>query len=372
MSTQGGLQTSVSMSRRLPSDRRRGRAVMDSRRSALHSTGLIHLGGVNRVPMMLMFMFMLVQGPSSVTAEISNVAFEWTTLLNTLICPSHPSLTSSVQAQLHLAQWHALLALKHTGGGTTEEAVVAFASHRILAHYFSWLQATDVQISPLLDQQLEAWGLTDQQENLAKRIGEAVANRLIAKRSPAGEFTLRAVKKALNANPNPAPGVFRFYDTSKEAREEAIFFFTVPILWQPFVIPHPVEFVKEHLSGVKPLVIPSKEWDANWKSLKDIGRADWSGRTAEMNLLSNLFACGRSNSKLCHREQAATAAAQSSLSPATSLYDSVVLLAKISVSMHDAAIAQVGLGGWPWVTMSCVFWFGLVWFNSGSCKAGDL
>jgi hypothetical protein len=150
-----------------------------------------------------------------------------------------------------------------------------------------------------------------------KRLGEAVANSLIAKRSPAGEFTLGPVKKALAANLEPAPGVFRFYDPSPAGRAAATFFFTTPILWQPFVIPHAVQFVK------------------------DIGRADWPGRTAEMNFTSNLIACPRLNSPLCSREQAATAAAQSSLPNTTSLYDTVVLLAKISVSIHDAEIAQV-------------------------------
>ena len=218
---------------------------------------------------------------------------------------------------------------------------MAFASHRILAHYFSWTQALDFTIGPLLEHQLRAWGLTERQENLGKRLGEAVANSLIAKRSPAGEFTLGAVKKALTANLDPAPGVFRFYDPSPTGRAAATFFFTTPVLWQPFVIPHPVQFVKEHLSDIKPPAVPSKEWDADWKALKDIGRADWPGRTAEMNFTSNLIACPRLNSPLCSREQAATAAAQSSLPNTTSLYDTVVLLAKISVSIHDAEIAQV-------------------------------
>ena len=173
---------------------------------------------------------------------------------------------------------------------------MAFASHRILAHYFSWTQGLDLTIGPLLEQQLRAWGLTERQENLGKRLGEAVANSLIAKRSPAGEFTLGPVKKALTANLDPAPGVFRFYDPSPAGRAAATFFFTTPILWQPFVIPHPVQFVKEHLSELKPPAVPSPEWDADWKALKDIGRADWPGRTAEMNFISNLIACPRLNS----------------------------------------------------------------------------
>lgn len=60
---------------------------------------------------------MLVQAPGSAVGAIDNVAFQWTTMLNTLICPNNPPLTSSIQAQLHLAQWHALLAVKAAGEG---------------------------------------------------------------------------------------------------------------------------------------------------------------------------------------------------------------------------------------------------------------
>lgn len=108
--------------------------------------------------------------------------------------------------------------------------------------------------------------------------------------------------------------------------------------------------MRSHLPNLKPPVIPSKEWDENWKGLKDIGRIDWPGRTAEMNLTANLIACPRLNNNKCHFEQQANAAAQSALPANTSLYDSVVLLAKISVTQYDAGIMQATLkyGYWFW------------------------
>ena len=37
-------------------------------------------------------------------AAIDNVAFQWTSLLDHLFCPTGSVLTSSIKAQLHLAQ----------------------------------------------------------------------------------------------------------------------------------------------------------------------------------------------------------------------------------------------------------------------------
>ncbi len=79
-------------------------------------------------------------------------------LLNTFICNEIATpLTASIQAQLHLSQWHALL---ETGGCTTEEAVVAYASFKILSHYISWTQTLDLFIRPLLNAHLRQMNLT--------------------------------------------------------------------------------------------------------------------------------------------------------------------------------------------------------------------
>lgn len=246
----------------------------------------------------------LLSRPTPITAAIDNVAFQWTNLLNAIWCQTGATFTSGIQQQLHLAQWHALLALRATGDCTTEDAVVAFASHKVLTHYFNWAQ--DFVISPFLDQQLRTWRFSARQKRLAKRLGEAVAVSLIAKRSTSNEFALGAVKDALFANAHPAIGVFRFLnDTPPD--QVALAFDNVG-LEKPFVIP--AHFVSEYLSGLKPVKIPSAEWDENWKALKDVGRIDWPGRTAEMNLIAHLIGCQRANNSICSREQVATASAQ--------------------------------------------------------------
>ena len=296
---------------------------------------------------LVMTLMTLVLRPVVVTAAIDNVAFQWTNLLNSLFCPIRQSpFTSSIQPQLHLAQWHALLALRSTGDCTTEEAVVAYASHKILSHYYSASQ--DVVISPFLDRQLRAMKLTTRQKKLAKRLGEAVAVSLILKRSPANEFALGAVKDALNANPHPAVGVFRYFNDTPP--DQTNFMFDNLGFEKPFIIPDMLKFVKDHLSDLKPMEIPSKEWDDNWKGLKDIGREDWPGRTPEINLIAALIACFRVNTTICSREQVATASAQSALPSTTSLYDTVVLLAKISVSIYDAEAVHIVIkyGYWFW------------------------
>jgi hypothetical protein len=290
----------------------------------------------------------LLFGAPGAFAEVDNVAFQWTNLLNQLWCTAANGaiFTSSIQPQLHLAQWHALVALKSTGDCTLEEAAVAYASHKILSHFFAWAQ--DGAISPLLDSQLRTMSLSTKQKRLSKRLGEAVATNIIQKRSPGNEFTLGAVKDAVSANTNPALGVFRYFNGTPPANQ--IFVFNNIALEKPFVIPDPIQFVKDHLSNLKPMTIPSKEWDENWKGLRDIGRAGWPGRTSDMNLTAYLYGCAKINHTICSREQVATASAQSALPNTTSLYDSVTLLAKISVSLYDAVIAHIAIkyGYWFW------------------------
>nr|PNR29519.1 hypothetical protein PHYPA_028213 [Physcomitrium patens] len=72
--------------------------------------------------------------PVSVTAAIDNVAFQRTKLFNQLFPSTGMGFTSSLQTQLHLSQWHALLALETTGDCTTEEAGVEIASNKIFSH----------------------------------------------------------------------------------------------------------------------------------------------------------------------------------------------------------------------------------------------
>lgn len=224
------------------------------------------------------------------------------------------------------------------------------------------MQVLDLQIGPLLDTQLREAQVTLPQQILAQRIGETVAMSMIAKRgTTSSEFTLGAVKRALKAAARPAPtGVFRFFDDSPAGQDAAMFFFHVMTVWRPFVIPDPVEFVKTYLANLRPPKIPSKEWDDNWEGLKNIGRLYWPGRTAEMNLTANLIGCPRVNNNKCHFEQQATAAAQSALPNGTSLYDSVLLLAKISVTQYDAGIAHS--------ILKYGFWF---WRPSQAYQAGD-
>jgi len=101
------------------------------------------MGKSSKAMVVLMAVLMLVQTPTPVTAAVDNVAFQWTDLLNTLLCTQFAApLTAGIQQQLHLSQWHSLLALRGIGGGTKEEAVVAYASWKILGHYYSFGQVS--------------------------------------------------------------------------------------------------------------------------------------------------------------------------------------------------------------------------------------
>ena len=70
-----------------------------------------------------MFLLALSLSVHKGAAENNNVAVQWNRLFCTLFCtgsgiPVEPNI---IYSQLHLAQWHALLALKDTGSCTTEE-----------------------------------------------------------------------------------------------------------------------------------------------------------------------------------------------------------------------------------------------------------
>lgn len=109
-------------------------------------------------------------------------AVQWHRLFCNLCCTSSGRLIepSIIFSQLHLAQWHALLALKHTGVRVSiEEAVVAYASHRILANYFPF--QLDLAVDPLLQGQLNTLQLSESEEKLGKRLAQAVAIDLLRK-----------------------------------------------------------------------------------------------------------------------------------------------------------------------------------------------
>ncbi|KAG0603346.1 hypothetical protein M758_10G086400 [Ceratodon purpureus] len=292
-----------------------------------------------------------------------NVAVQWNQLYSVLACaqlsqvglPIEPNIIFS---QLHLAQWHALLALKNTGACTTQEVVVAYASHKILSNYFPFGQV--LVIDPLLNAQLKKLRVSDEEDKLGRQLGEAVALDLIAKRVTARESALRALKKALDAEAYaPRPGVYRYLNNTPAGRDDATFwFYNIPIA-RPFVIPEPSMFIKAFLSDLKPPKVPSDQWDIEYEKVKDLGRADWSGRTREMNDTANQ-SCLKLNNVACFPEETWSAVARATLPRGTSLFDTVTLFAKLSVAMHDTLIVLF--------TLQYGFWF---WRPEMAFKAGD-
>ena len=66
--------------------------------------------------------------------------------------------------------------------------MVAYASHKILANYFPF--QLDLAIDPLLQGQLNALQLSESEEKLGKRLGQAVAIDLLRERIPARQISL--------------------------------------------------------------------------------------------------------------------------------------------------------------------------------------
>ncbi|KAG0570115.1 hypothetical protein KC19_6G139800 [Ceratodon purpureus] len=337
----------------------------------------VTMGRFTRLPIVVICALTLIamDAPAVVSGAskpIDNVATEWSYLAGVIICaqpqplelgpPIEPNI---ILAQLHLAQWHALIALKNTGACTTQEIVVAFASHKILSNYFPLQQYG--RIDPLLYAQLKNLGPSDTQKKLGKQLGQAVALDLIQKYLPGREFALEAMRDALDSEiKNPRPGVWRYLNNTPAGRAAAFFiFYNLPVS-QPYVVPDPTVFIKAFLSEVKPPKVPSAEWNEEYNIEKDIGRADWPGRTPEMNLIAVNSGCLKSYDPstpeltTCNSETTWATVVRASLPKRTSLYDTVVTLAKLHVAMHDALIVLT--------TLQYGFWF---WRPEMAYKTGD-
>lgn len=278
-----------------------------------------------------------------------NVATQWNSLGSYLICNS-PGFrvfgTAQILPNLHLAQWHALLALKETGACTTEEAVVGYASHRVLSNYFPFWQ--DMVIDPLLTAQVTALKLSDSQMKLAKRLGTAVALDVLGKEGIEKEFGLKEIKDELIARLKQGltPGLFSFHNNTPAGIANQVLI--NPVIYRTFVIPDAVEYIEDHLDDIKPPAVPSDAWDAEWDTLKDIGRIDWKGRTREMNITAAIYGCY--STAHCSLETLSFLVARTVLPAETSLYDTVLLYAKIAVACHDATVVvgtlQSGYSFW--------------------------
>ncbi|KAG0627800.1 hypothetical protein M758_2G229000 [Ceratodon purpureus] len=281
-----------------------------------------------------------------------NVSVQWNVLLNKLFCTSSGLVHDPIiiLANLNLAQWHGLLALKGTGACTKPEAVVAYASRKVLANYFVFDQNT--LIDPLLANQLTALGLSETEKKLAKGLGEAVARRLISKSDPAYEFALPELRSAINANQaHPTPGLLRFLSNDTVFGPNALFVTHAIAFDSPYVIPYPNRFIEEYLGDLKPMAVPSDAWDKQYNLLKDVGRINWSGRTYEMNYTASLYLCPRQNTTYClFIESFWTVAAMNILPKETSLDDIVEVFAKLSVALHDALVVVAAQkdGYWFW------------------------
>lgn len=269
---------------------------------------------------------------------------------------------SILLAHLNLAQWHALVALKQTGGCTTKEAVVAYASYKVMQNYFPY--SSESAIDPLLANQIKALGLTKSQKKLGQSLGEAVAKRLIRTRQPLREFLLEDMRDAIAARQHEhTPGLFGYVPNTPH-NENASFFLHYFALDQPFVIPDPTEFVEEYLGKLKPPKVPSDEWDAAYDSLVNVGRIDWPGRTASMNFTASLYSCPRVNVTFtqvgCTNELFWINAAINALPATTPLNDVVTLLAKMSVAIHEVQLVIM--------TMKDGYYF---WRPAMAFRAGD-
>jgi hypothetical protein len=274
------------------------------------------------------------------------VAMEWNDLHDWLLCTDARNvggpgleLVGVVagrinHVQLHLAQWHALIAAQ--GTGTSEVAAVAYASHRILSHYYSW--AIDKHIDPLLQAHLAA-----HDDLLAQRVGEAVADDVAARRTTTRPVSLGAVKAALRSAPKP--GLYRPVNAS------ANFVLHGAALATPFVLKDPEEFIVKHiLPDVRPPEVPSAAFTRDWEALRDVGRIDFPGRTREMNLTADFYGCQRVNTSSCAVDGKMHSVIKVILPKDATLAQTVTILAKMSVAIHDAAVVLGALqyGFWFW------------------------
>ena len=212
-------------------------------------------------------------------------------------------------------------------------------------------------IDPLLLSQLNAMKLSESEERLGKRLGETVALALIQKHIPAREFSLQAFKAALNAgDKHLIPGVYRYLNDTPAGRDAAVFILYTMTTVKPFLVPDPItEFIPTYLSDIKPVKVPSKEWDEQYNMLKVIGRAG-PHRPRAWNVTAQYISlCGNPTTSTvdCSIETMWAEVTRQLLPEDTSLYDTVVLFAKLSVAMHDALVVLTNLqhGFWFWRPM---------------------
>lgn len=311
---------------------------------------------------LLCVLALLLDGSAVTATTIDNVAVQWNSLLQSIICTRGILFNdaSGYLSQMHLAQWHALLALKNTdrcSNGATEEAAVAYASRAVLVQYLGF--DTNTILDPFLQNQLESLDLSASQKKTAKEIGEVVALRLVQSRVGGDlgkDFVLDAVTDALDES-TPAPGIYRYQSTPGAAPSRL---FSQLGQTKTYVLPNPVAMRKHFLKKYKPPAVPSKEWDTEYNQLKDIGRADWPGRTPEMDNQASFWFGGPKKGSLCTQDSFWNAAVLALLPAGTSLYDTVELYAKLHVSIHDAIV----LGS----SMQWAFWF---WRPPTAYKTGD-
>ncbi|KAG0599038.1 hypothetical protein M758_12G122400 [Ceratodon purpureus] len=287
-----------------------------------------------------------------VHSAISNVAVDWNTFLTSLICKHGIFFNdaNTYYSQLHLAQWHALLALKNTGSCTTQEAVVAYASHAVLVNYLTFEQ--DTSIDPMLETQLQGLspGLTKGQRKLAKALGEAVAVRLVSGRvgDPGREFSREAATEALDARPKNVSGLYRAPEPTAPLLSTKLFSHLG--LTKTFVLPNPLFFREAFLAKYKPPAVPSKAWDTEYRQLKSIGSVNWVGRTTEVNNTASFWFGFPFKGSLCSATTFWSSAAIALLPAQTPLYDTVTILAKLHVAIHDANVMAAAMqwGFWYW------------------------
>ncbi|KAG0605912.1 hypothetical protein M758_9G097600 [Ceratodon purpureus] len=258
--------------------------------------------------------FTLLLQLCAASATIDNVAVQWNSYLSDIMCSNGiPFLhANTYYSQLHLAQWHALIALKHipsevSSNSTTEEAAVAYASRAVLTS------------------QLKTINLTPSQTKLAKQVAEAVALRLVQNRligDPGEDYLLGAATDALDADRHPAPGIYR-YDSAPDGLPSR--FFASLGKTKPYILPNPIAFRKTFLRKFKP--------PAN---------------------------AGPYPGSLCTQTMFWPLAAIELLPPSTSLAATVELFAKLHVAIHDATV----LGS----SMQWAYWF---WRPMTAFRTGD-
>lgn len=197
--------------------------------------------------LVVLVVLLLLLAPAVLAA--GNVAVQWNLLVSQFVCTHNvqPTESNFLYLQVALAQWHALLALKDTGAGTTvEPAVVAYASRAVLAAYLTLEE--DNNIDPLLDAQLQSMDhLTISHKKLAQRLGEAVALDVVERRAkdPRRTFTYGAARAAVDERLlDPTPGLFRFLNYT--AKKTLI----IPraALGQTFVLPNALAYIEGAVS----------------------------------------------------------------------------------------------------------------------------